>query len=135
MPGRLLKPREVYHRLGISYPTLWRWIKEGKIRATRAESGRYLIPEEEVERILRERSGSLESALERFKSEFLDWVTGMSRNAVASELAKHIYEAIKEVVKEPREAEPSLVKVLDVVCAMARILRELERVVEEYLTK
>jgi excisionase family DNA binding protein len=127
----LLRPKEVCQRLDISYPTLWRWIKAGRIGAVRTESGRYLVPEEEVERIMRERRGSLESVLERFRSEFLDWVTGRSMNAVASELAKHIYEAIKEVVKERGEAEPSLVKVLDVVCEMARVLRELERAVEE----
>ena len=49
--GRLLRPKEACQRLGISYGTLHKWIKEGKIRAVRSESGYHLIPEEEVERV------------------------------------------------------------------------------------
>jgi excisionase family DNA binding protein len=48
---RLLRPKEVCQRLGISYPTLARWVKEGKIRAVRTAGGKYRIPESEVRRI------------------------------------------------------------------------------------
>jgi len=48
---RLLRPKEVCQRLGISYPTLARWVKEGKIRAIRTAGGKYRIPESEVRRI------------------------------------------------------------------------------------
>jgi len=48
---RLLRPKEVCQRLGISYPTLARWVKEGKIRAVRTAGGKYRIPESEVMRI------------------------------------------------------------------------------------
>jgi len=37
--------------LGVSYITLWRWIREGRIRAVRGPSGRWLIPWSEIERI------------------------------------------------------------------------------------
>ncbi len=50
-PERLLRPKEVCQRLGISYPTLARWVKEGKIRAVRTAGGKYRIPESEVRRI------------------------------------------------------------------------------------
>lgn len=48
-----LHPREVCRILGISYITLWRWIREGKIRAVKTPSGRYLIPHSEIEKIRR----------------------------------------------------------------------------------
>jgi DNA binding domain, excisionase family len=48
---RLLRPKEVCQRLGISYPTLARWVREGKIRAIRTAGGKYRIPESEVRRI------------------------------------------------------------------------------------
>jgi putative resolvase len=37
--------------LGVSYITLWRWIREGRIRAVRGPSGRWLIPVTELERL------------------------------------------------------------------------------------
>jgi len=48
---RLLRPKEACQRLGISYPTLARWVREGKIRAVRTAGGKYRIPESEVRRI------------------------------------------------------------------------------------
>jgi len=50
-PERLLRPKEVCQRLGISYPTLARWVREGRIRAVRTAGGKYRIPESEVMRI------------------------------------------------------------------------------------
>jgi len=49
---RLLRPKEVCSRLGISYSTLRRWVKEGRIRAVQTIGGRYRIPESEVRRLL-----------------------------------------------------------------------------------
>jgi len=37
--------------LGISYSTLSRWVREGRIRAIRTAGGKYRIPESEVKRI------------------------------------------------------------------------------------
>jgi len=37
--------------LGISYITLWRWIREGRIKAVRGPSGRWLVPISEIERL------------------------------------------------------------------------------------
>jgi excisionase family DNA binding protein len=48
---KLLRPREVCRRLGISYSTLSRWVREGRIKAIRTASGKYRIPESEVRRI------------------------------------------------------------------------------------
>ena len=52
MSERLLPPREACKRLGISFITLKRWIYSGKIRAVKTPSGRWMIPENEVERII-----------------------------------------------------------------------------------
>jgi len=49
---RLLRPKEACSRLGISYSTLRRWIKEGRIRAVQTIGGKYRIPESEVRRLL-----------------------------------------------------------------------------------
>jgi len=48
---RFLRPREVCQRLGISYSTLSRWVREGKIRAIRTAGGKFRVPESEVRRI------------------------------------------------------------------------------------
>ncbi len=52
MTERLLPPREACKRLGISFITLKRWIYSGKIRAVRTPTGRWMIPESEIERII-----------------------------------------------------------------------------------
>ncbi|MCE4621535.1 MAG: IS607 family transposase [Desulfurococcales archaeon] len=46
-----LSPRDVCRILGVSYITLWRWIREGRINVVRSPSGRYLIPRSEIERL------------------------------------------------------------------------------------
>ena len=48
----MLPPREACRRLGIHFVTLKRWIYSGKIRAVRTPTGRWMIPESEVERII-----------------------------------------------------------------------------------
>ena len=52
MSGKLLPPREACKRLGIHYVTLKRWIYSGRIRAVRTPTGRWMIPESEIERII-----------------------------------------------------------------------------------
>jgi len=49
---RLLRPKEACSRLGVSYSTLRRWVKEGRIRAVQTIGGKYRIPESEVRRLL-----------------------------------------------------------------------------------
>jgi excisionase family DNA binding protein len=48
---KLLRPKEVCQRLGISYPTLSRWVREGRIKAVRTAGGVFRVPESEVRRI------------------------------------------------------------------------------------
>ncbi len=52
MTERLLPPREACRRLGISFITLKRWIYSGRIRAVKTPTGRWMIPESEIERII-----------------------------------------------------------------------------------
>jgi len=52
MTERLLPPREACRRLGIHFVTLKRWIYSGRIRAVKTPTGRWMIPESEVERII-----------------------------------------------------------------------------------
>ncbi len=58
MTERLLPPREACKRLGISFITLKRWIYSGKIRAIRTPTGRWMIPESEIERIIGGKAGT-----------------------------------------------------------------------------
>jgi len=46
-----LRPKEVCRRLGISYSTLSRWVREGRIKAVRTAGGKFRVPESEVRRI------------------------------------------------------------------------------------
>jgi excisionase family DNA binding protein len=48
---KLLRPKEVCKRLGISYSTLSRWVREGRIKAVRTAGGVFRVPESEVRRI------------------------------------------------------------------------------------
>jgi len=50
--GRLLKTSEVCEILRIDRMTLYRWIRSGKIKAIKI-GWKWLIPEEEVEKIIR----------------------------------------------------------------------------------
>jgi len=52
MTERLLPPREACKHLGISFITLKRWIYSGRIRAVKTPTGRWMIPESEIERII-----------------------------------------------------------------------------------
>ena len=52
MSERLLRPKDACRVLGVSYVTLRRWIKEGKVRAVQTLGGKYRIPESEVKRLL-----------------------------------------------------------------------------------
>jgi len=50
-----LSPGEASRILGVSPKTLWRWWKEGRIKAIRLPSGRLRYPKDEIERILQTR--------------------------------------------------------------------------------
>jgi len=52
MNEKLMPPREACKRLGISFITLKRWIYSGRIRAVKTPTGRWMIPESEVERMV-----------------------------------------------------------------------------------
>ncbi|MCE4608119.1 MAG: helix-turn-helix domain-containing protein [Caldisphaeraceae archaeon] len=57
MTDKLVPPREACKRLGINFITLKRWIYSGKIGAVKTPTGRWMIPENEIERII---SGKVE---------------------------------------------------------------------------
>lgn len=46
------KPRDAAVRLGISYPTLKKWIYSGKLRTVTTPGGHHRIPESELERLV-----------------------------------------------------------------------------------
>ena len=54
----LLTPREAAQSLGISYPTLKRWIHLGKIRTVRTPGGHHRIPIGELDEFLPRRRGA-----------------------------------------------------------------------------
>ncbi|HLJ85248.1 MAG TPA: helix-turn-helix transcriptional regulator [Candidatus Angelobacter sp.] len=47
-----LKPREAAMRLGISYPTVKKWIYSGKLHTVTTPGGHHRIPESELERFI-----------------------------------------------------------------------------------
>jgi molybdopterin-binding protein len=49
---KLLTPRDAAKMLGISYPTLKRWIYDRKLRTVKTAGGHHRIPESEVDRYL-----------------------------------------------------------------------------------
>jgi excisionase family DNA binding protein len=49
---KFLTTGEVAKMLGVTPLTVWRWCKEGKIKAIRTAGGQYRIPAEEVKKIL-----------------------------------------------------------------------------------
>lgn len=48
----LLTPRDAALRLGISYPTLKKWIYEGKLKTVKTSGGHHRIPEPELDKFL-----------------------------------------------------------------------------------
>lgn len=50
--SKLFTPRDAAQVLGISYPTLKKWIYTKKIRSVRTAGGHHRIPEKEVDRFL-----------------------------------------------------------------------------------
>ena len=49
---RLLAVRAAAAELGVTYPTLKRWIHHGTVRTVRTEGGHHRVPVEEVDRLL-----------------------------------------------------------------------------------
>jgi molybdopterin-binding protein len=52
---RLLPVRAAAAELGVTYPTLKRWILHGTVRTIRTEGGHHRVPMDEVERLLAHR--------------------------------------------------------------------------------
>lgn len=46
-----MRPKEVCRRLGTSYSTFSRWVREDRIKVIRTAGGKYRIPENEIRRI------------------------------------------------------------------------------------
>ena len=49
---RHYKTTEVARILGVNRKTVWRWVKEGKIKAVQLMGNLWVIPESEVRRLL-----------------------------------------------------------------------------------
>jgi molybdopterin-binding protein len=47
-----IKPRDAATRLGISYPTLKKWIYAGKLRTVTTPGGHHRVPESELEKFI-----------------------------------------------------------------------------------
>jgi excisionase family DNA binding protein len=54
----LLRPKEVCQRLGISYPALCRWVREGRIMAIVTAGGKHRICQAGFRRIVKRLKGS-----------------------------------------------------------------------------
>ncbi|MEM4433809.1 MAG: IS607 family transposase [Thermosphaera sp.] len=63
MSEKLLRPREVCEKLGVSYSTLRRWIEAGYVKAVRTVGGKYRVPESEVRRILESRTKEIRAVV------------------------------------------------------------------------
>ena len=48
-PGRLLSRREILDRTGVSYPTVWQWMIDGKFPRSRSIGGKCAWIESEYE--------------------------------------------------------------------------------------
>jgi putative resolvase len=57
MSGELITTAEAARLLSVSQTTIDRWIRLGHLRAVRLPSGRYRVPREEVDKLLREAKG------------------------------------------------------------------------------
>ena len=55
---RLLTPREAAEILGISFPTIKKWIYRGKLRTVRTPGGHHRIPEADTAKYLRATLGN-----------------------------------------------------------------------------
>jgi molybdopterin-binding protein len=55
---RLLTPREAAEILGISFPTIKKWIYRGKLRTVRTPGGHHRIPEADIAKYLRATLGN-----------------------------------------------------------------------------
>jgi prophage regulatory protein len=52
--ARLLSRREVIDRVGVSYPTLWSWMRAGKFPRSRVVGGKVAWLESEIDRWIAE---------------------------------------------------------------------------------
>ena len=51
-PSQLLTPRDAAKLLGVSYPTLKRWIYDGKLKTIKTRGGHHRVPDSEIDRYL-----------------------------------------------------------------------------------
>ena len=54
MQEKMFSTGEAGKLLGVSYVTVARWIRAGKLRAIKLPSGHYRVPESEIKRLLEE---------------------------------------------------------------------------------
>jgi len=65
----LLKPREAAAALGVSYPTLKRWILDGTIKTIKTPGGHHRIPQSALTPMLKSRPAvAVKASRERFRA-------------------------------------------------------------------
>ena len=61
----LLTSRAAADRLGVSYSTIKRWMRNGRVRTTRTEGGHHRVAEAEVDRLLARRPSAARPSPDR----------------------------------------------------------------------
>ncbi len=70
-PDRLVyRVREVAEILGMAERTVWRWLREGRLKRVKV-GGATLIPSDEVERLIRRESTTADTDVDRVAREML----------------------------------------------------------------
>src|SRR5882672_10691742 len=124
---KLLTPRDAAKVLGVSYPTLKRWIYDGKLRTVKTQGGHHRIPEGEIDRYLYrplqkigypERRGSFRriSARNQLVGRIVDLkVSGLMAQVTVSVGGQHVTsiitaEAVREMRLEKGQTVAALIK-------------------------
>ena len=120
---RYVTVSEARRVLGVSYITLWRWIREGRIRAVRGPSGRWLIAWSEIERLRgkTETSGTMRAVIYARVSSRKQVEQGDLDRQVealkkyAAEQGYEIVAVIKDIGSGLKEQRPGLKRLLRLV--------------------
>jgi molybdopterin-binding protein len=128
---KLLTPREAAKVLGVSYPTLKRWIYESKLRTIKTRGGHHRVPESELDRYLHralqkadfpKRRGDFRriSARNQLVGRIVDLkISGLMAQVTLSIAGQHVTsvitaEAVREMRLEKGQTAAALIKSTEV---------------------